>query len=68
MAYAVGRPVEFADMPGVRAIVREAATQNYRFESIVLGVVQSDAFRKRAPAAPLPASLTTQAANLSSAH
>jgi hypothetical protein len=29
-------------------------------------VVQSDAFRKRAPAAPLPASLTTQAANLSS--
>ena len=68
MTYAVGRPVEFADMPGVRAIVRDAATQNYRFESIVLGVVQSDAFRKRAPAAALPASLTTQAANLSSAH
>ncbi len=68
MTYAVGRPMEFGDMPSVRAIVREAATHNYRFESIVLGVVQSDAFRKRAPAAPLPATLTTQASNLSSAH
>ncbi len=68
MTYAVGRPMEFGDMPGVRAIVRQAGTQNYRFESIVLGVVQSDAFRKRAPAAPSPASLTTQANNLSSAQ
>jgi hypothetical protein len=64
MTYAVGRPMEFGDMPTVRKIVRDAATQNYRFESIVLGVVQSDAFRKRAPAAPPPASLTTQASNL----
>jgi hypothetical protein len=67
MTYAVGRPVEYYDMPSVRQIVRAAAKDNYRFESIVLGVVQSDAFRKRAPAAPLPASLTTQAANLTSA-
>ncbi len=29
MTYAVGRPIEFNDMPGVRGIVREAATQNY---------------------------------------
>src|SRR5665213_3682870 len=68
MTYAVGRPMVFSDMPTVRNIAHEAATQNYRFESIVLGVVQSDAFRKRAPAAPLPASLTTQASNLSSAR
>jgi hypothetical protein len=67
MTYAVGRPVDYHDMPSVRAIVRDAAKDNYRFESIVLGVVESDAFRKRAPAAPLPASLTTQAANLTSA-
>jgi mono/diheme cytochrome c family protein len=67
MTYAVGRPVEYYDMPAVRQIVRDAAKDDYRFESIVLGVVQSDAFRKRAPAAPLPASLTTQAANLTSA-
>jgi hypothetical protein len=68
MTYAVGRPMEFGDMPSVRAIAHGAAAQNYKFESIVLGVVESDAFRKRAPAAPLPATLTTQASNLSSAH
>jgi len=67
MTYAVGRPMDFYDMPTVRQITRAAAKDNYRFESIVLGVVQSDAFRKRAPAAPLPTSLTTQAANLNSA-
>jgi hypothetical protein len=69
MTYAVGRPMEYGDMPAVRQIAHEAANDNFRFESIVLGVVQSDAFRKRAPAAaPVPASLTTQANNLSSAH
>ena len=67
MTYAVGRPMDYYDMPSVRSIVRDAAHDNYRFEAIVVGVVQSDAFRKRAPAAPLPASLTTQAANLTSA-
>ena len=35
------------DMPTVRRIVRRAAADDYRFESIVLGVVSSDAFRKR---------------------
>ena len=64
MEYGVGRPLDYGDMPAVRHIVHTAAADNYRFESIVLGVVQSDAFRKRAPAAPLPATLTTQAANL----
>jgi mono/diheme cytochrome c family protein len=67
MTYAIGRPVDYGDMPSVRQIVRDAARDNYRFEAIVLGVVQSDAFRKRAPAVPLPTSLTTQAANLTTA-
>jgi len=67
MEYAVGRPMDYVDMPGVRRIVHEAANDNYKFEAIVLGVVQSDAFRKRAPAAAPPASLTTQASNLSTA-
>jgi hypothetical protein len=58
----------FSDMPAVRTVAREAAADNDRFEAIVLGVVNSDAFRKRAPAAPLPTSLTTQASNLTSAH
>lgn len=68
MTYAVGRPMIYSDMPSVRAIAREAAADNNRFEAIVLGVVNSDAFRKRAPAAPLPGTLTTQASNLSSTH
>ena len=54
MTYAVGRPVDFNDMPTVRRIVRDAKAHNDTFESIVMGVVNSDAFRRRAPAAPLP--------------
>jgi uncharacterized protein DUF1592/uncharacterized protein DUF1588/uncharacterized protein DUF1585/uncharacterized protein DUF1595/uncharacterized protein DUF1587/cytochrome c len=60
MTYAVGRPVDFHDMPTVRHIVREAKGQNATFESIVMGVVNSDAFRRRAPAAPLPQATTAQ--------
>ncbi len=63
MTYAVGRHVEYRDMPAVRRIVRAAAANNYRFEDIVLGVVNSDAFRRR-EAAPLPASTRAQAANI----
>jgi hypothetical protein len=36
------------DMPQVRAIVREAAKNNYRFSSLVAGIVSSDAFRMQA--------------------
>jgi hypothetical protein len=55
MQYAVGRPVDFNDMPTVRRIVRDAKAHNDSFESIVMGVVNSNAFRRRAPSAPLPA-------------
>jgi hypothetical protein len=58
MTYAVGRHVDFNDMPAVRRIVRDAKARNYTFESIVMGVVNSDAFRRRAPAAPAPAQQT----------
>ncbi|HEU4619320.1 MAG TPA: DUF1592 domain-containing protein [Gammaproteobacteria bacterium] len=47
MTYALGRRLTYRDMPTVRAIVREAAKDDYRFASIVLGVVSSDAFTKR---------------------
>jgi hypothetical protein len=55
MIFALGRTVEYHDMPTVRAIVREAAKSNYRFESIVLGVVKSDAFQMRQMPLPVPA-------------
>jgi hypothetical protein len=58
MTYAVGRHVDFNDMPAVRRIVRDAKARSYTFESIVMGVVNSDAFRRRAPAAPAPAHQT----------
>jgi hypothetical protein len=45
--YALGRSLDYRDMPTVRGIVRHSAADNYRFESIVLGIVSSDAFRKR---------------------
>ena len=47
LTYALGRNVEYKDMPAVRKIVRGSKADNFRFESIVLGVVSTDAFRKR---------------------
>ena len=45
MAYALGRRVEYYDMPTVRKIVRDAAPGNYKMSSLILGVVNSPAFR-----------------------
>jgi hypothetical protein len=44
MMYALGRKLEYHDMPAVRAIVRDAARDNYRFSSIVMGIVRSAPF------------------------
>jgi len=45
MAYALGRRVEYFDMPAVRKIVREAKASDYRMASLILGVARSAAFR-----------------------
>jgi beta-lactamase regulating signal transducer with metallopeptidase domain len=45
MTYALGRGVEPQDMPLIRAIDREAARNNNRFSTIVLGIVKSDTFQ-----------------------
>jgi len=50
MTYALGRRLEHYDMPAIRAIVRAAAGDNYRFSSLVQGIVASDAFRMRVAA------------------
>jgi hypothetical protein len=47
MIYGLGRGLAYYDMPEVRKIVREAAAQNYRFSSLIFGVVDSAAFQKR---------------------
>ncbi|HYM22273.1 MAG TPA: DUF1592 domain-containing protein, partial [Vicinamibacterales bacterium] len=41
MTYALGRRVEFTDMPTVRAIVRDAAKSNNRMSSYILGIINS---------------------------
>jgi len=60
MTYALGRHVDHQDMPTVRAIVRKAGAEGLSFEALLMGVVNSDAFRRRAPAAPLPKTTTAQ--------
>lgn len=45
MTYALGRRVEYYDMPTVRAIVNDAAQHGNRFSSFVMGVVKSPAFQ-----------------------
>ncbi len=57
MTFALGRTLDYRDMPTVRAIVRDAADDDYRFESIVLGIVSSKAFQEREADGLLQASL-----------
>jgi mono/diheme cytochrome c family protein len=47
MTYAIGRGAEYTDMPTIRAIARDAATENNRFSAIVLAVVKSPQFQMR---------------------
>ena len=51
MTYAIGRGLEYPDMPAVRAIARDVARQDHRFSAIVLGVVRSAQFQMREKAA-----------------
>jgi Protein of unknown function (DUF1588)/Protein of unknown function (DUF1585) len=45
MTYALGRGIEYYDMPSIRKIVRDAGKNNYRFSSIVMGIVSTPAFQ-----------------------
>src|SRR5690606_28547430 len=47
LTYALGRSLDWRDMPTVRRIVERAEADDYRFEALVRGIVSSDAFRKR---------------------
>ena len=52
LQYALGRPLEYYDQPAVRRIVRNAAADDYRWSSIMLGIVESPVFlMRRAPPA-----------------
>jgi hypothetical protein len=45
LTYALGRGVDYGDMPAVRAIVRDSALSGYRFSSLVLGIIKSEPFQ-----------------------
>ena len=60
LTYALGRGLEYYDMPVVRRIVRDAAADQYKFQSIILGVVKSYPFIMR--------STEPTAANVSAGH
>jgi Protein of unknown function (DUF1592)/Protein of unknown function (DUF1588)/Protein of unknown function (DUF1585)/Protein of unknown function (DUF1587)/Protein of unknown function (DUF1595) len=67
MTYALGRPIDYRDMPVIRQIVRNAARDQYRFAAIVSQVVASDAFRKREAAAPTMTTAVTNSPPLAQA-
>ena len=52
MMYALNREVEFYDMPQIRQIVHSAAANNYRFADLVVGIVNSDSFRRQGAETP----------------
>jgi mono/diheme cytochrome c family protein len=47
LTYALGRRVEYFDMPAVRAVVRGAAANDYRFSALVVGIVKSVPFQMK---------------------
>jgi len=47
LTYALGRGLEYYDEPAVRGIVRGAAADDYRWSSVILGIVKSAPFQMR---------------------
>ena len=56
MTYAVGRGMEYTDMPTIRTITRDVAKDDHRFSAIVLGVVKSPQFQMRVKSTDAPVS------------
>src|SRR5690606_37221181 len=54
MTYALGRGVEYYDMPAIRGAVRNAAADDYRFAALIYGIVSSAPFQMRIKSSPEP--------------
>ncbi len=54
LTYALGRGLEYYDAPAVRAIDRAAAADDYRWSSLILGIVKSAPFQMRTAPPRLP--------------
>jgi hypothetical protein len=59
MTYALGRGIDYADMPMVRSVLRTAAHDDYRFRSLIEAIAMSDLFRMNLVPAPAPTSTPT---------
>jgi mono/diheme cytochrome c family protein len=68
MKYSVNRPLEYFDMPQVRRIVRETKKDNYTFASLILGIVNTDAFRKQGAPGVSPVAKPAPAVSASAAN
>ena len=67
LTYALGRAVEYHDMPTVRSIMRNAETNEHSFTSLVLGIVQSPQFTQRVKSDPAAATASTTASTTATA-
>jgi len=47
MTYALGRGIDYRDMPAVRTVVRDSGRENYTFSSLVMGIVRSVPFQMK---------------------
>jgi len=61
LTYALGRPLEYYDMPVVRGIVQAAARNDYRFSSLITGIVKSEPFEMKRALESDPPAVTTAA-------
>jgi hypothetical protein len=61
LTFALGRGVETYDAPAVRKIVRDARAEDYRFSSIILGIVNSTPFTMRTAVNPVITDLRAEA-------
>ena len=62
MAYALGRGVQYYDLPAVRKVVTDAAGANYRWSAVVLGIIRSAPFQmRRSEERPAPAATVASA-------
>jgi hypothetical protein len=63
LTYALGRGLEYYDMPAVRKIVQDSAANQYRFSSLIAGVVSSPPFQMKTKKAPAGESSALSARN-----
>jgi len=61
LTYALGRPLEYYDMPVVRGIVQGASRNDFRFSSLILGIVKSEPFEMKKALEGEPPGVTTAA-------